>query len=242
MTLPAGTKFGQYEIVALLGAGGMGEVYRAHDAKLSREVAIKVLPAHLSADTPAIERLQREARALATASHPNILSVFDFGSADGLTYMVMELLDGHTLRTLLTSGPLPVRKAVDYAIQVARGLGAAHERGIIHRDLKPDNLFVTRDGRVKILDFGLARQQVLLSAEDATALAGQTEPGTVLGTVGYMSPEQVRGNPPMRARTSFPLAPSSTRCSRAVAPSVAIPPPRRCTRSFERIRPICCRP
>src|SRR5262249_53938419 len=164
------------------------------DAKLSREVAIKVLPAHLSADAPALERLQREARALAAASHPNILSVFDFGSSDGLTYVVMELLDGHTLRTLLGDGPLATRKAIEYAIQIAQGLGAAHERGIVHRDLKPENLFVTRDGRVKILDFGLARQHGLLGAADAT-LTQQTEPGTVLGTVGYMSPEQVQGRP-----------------------------------------------
>src|SRR4029453_5325703 len=173
----------------------MGEVYRAHDPKLSREVAIKVLPAHLSEDAAAIERLQREARALATASHPNILSVFDFGSSDGLTYVVMELLDGHTLRTLLTDGPLPARKAVEYAIQIAQGLGAAHDRGIIHRDLKPENLFVTRDSRVKILDFGLARRtaaEAEPTVEAATADADQqltpssrmvhTRAGQVLGT------------------------------------------------------------
>jgi len=154
-----------------------------------------VLPARLADDRLAIERLQRAARALASASHPNILSIFDFGSSDDMAYVVMELLDGHTLRTLLNDGPLPVRKAVDYAIQIAQGLGAAHDRGIIHRDLKPENLFVTRDGRVKILDFGLARQHVLVGADDATALAQQTEPGTVLGTVGYMSPEQVQGKP-----------------------------------------------
>jgi Tol biopolymer transport system component len=195
MSLPAGTKLGPYEIVAQLGAGGMGEVYRAHDAKLSRDVAIKVLSQHLAGDPVALERLQREARTLASASHPNILSIFDLGSSDGLTYIVTELLDGHTLRTLLSEGPLPVRKALDYATQIAQGLGAAHDRGITHRDLKPENLFVTRDGRVKVLDFGLARQQTVLGADDATALAQGTEPGTVLGTVGYMSPEQVQGKP-----------------------------------------------
>jgi Tol biopolymer transport system component len=195
MSLSAGTKLGPYVIVAPLGAGGMGEVYRAHDAKLSRDVAIKVLPAHLSGDPVSLERLQREARALASNSHPNILSVFDLGTSDGLTYIVMELLDGHTLRTLLGDGPLPIRKAVDYAIQIAQGLGAAHDRGITHRDLKPENLFVTRDGHVKILDFGLARQHAALSTDETTALAQGTEPGTVLGTVGYMSPEQVQGKP-----------------------------------------------
>ena len=194
MSLPAGTKLGPYEIVAPLGAGGMGEVYRARDAKLGREVAIKVLPAHLAGDAHAIERLEREARVLASASHPNIIAIFDFGSSDGLIYVVMELLDGHTLRALLGDGALPVRRTVDYAIQIAQGLGAAHDRGIVHRDLKPENLFVTRDGHVKILDFGLARQHVLLGA-DETTLAQQTEPGTVLGTVGYMAPEQVQGKP-----------------------------------------------
>jgi Tol biopolymer transport system component/tRNA A-37 threonylcarbamoyl transferase component Bud32 len=196
MSLLAGTKLGAYEIVTPLGAGGMGEVYRARDAKLGRDVAIKVLPEALAADRAALERLEREARTLASTSHPNILSIFDFGTSDGSTYIVMELLDGHTLRTLLHDGPLPVRKATEYAIQIAQGLGAAHERGIIHRDLKPENLFITRDGRVKILDFGLARQNVLLGAEDATAVVQhQTEPGMVLGTIGYMSPEQVQGKP-----------------------------------------------
>jgi tRNA A-37 threonylcarbamoyl transferase component Bud32/Tol biopolymer transport system component len=173
----------------------MGEVYRARDTKLNRDVAVKVLPEHLSSDRGALERLEREAKALASTSHPSILAIFDFGTADGVTYAVMELLDGETIRSLLVLGALPVRKAIDYATQIADGLGAAHERGIVHRDLKPDNLFVTRDGRVKILDFGLARQQVVLSADDATAAVGGTEPGTVLGTVGYMSPEQVRGKP-----------------------------------------------
>ncbi len=194
VSLPAGTKLGPYEIVAPLGAGGMGEVYRARDAKLGREVAIKVLPTHLAGDAHAIERLEREARVLASASHPNIIAIFDFGSSDGLIYVVMELLDGNTLRALLGDGALPVRRTVDYAIQIAQGLGAAHDRGIVHRDLKPENLFVTRDGHVKILDFGLARQHVLLGANETT-VAQQTEPGTVLGTVGYMAPEQVQGKP-----------------------------------------------
>jgi hypothetical protein len=188
-------KLGPYEIVGPIGTGGMGEVYRGRDAKLDRDVAIKVLPSNLTTDPAALERLEREAKALAATSHPNILSIFDFGASGGVTYAVMELLDGDTLRGLLASGALPQRKAVDYAVQIAEGLGAAHDRSITHRDLKPENVFVTRDGRVKILDFGLARQHVVLSADGATALAHQTEPGTVLGTVGYMSPEQVRGEP-----------------------------------------------
>ena len=197
MPLSTGTRLGPYEIVAAIGAGGMGEVYRARDPKLNRDVAIKVLPAHLSGDPAALARFEREAEALAATSHPNILTIFDFGSSEGTAYAVMELLDGSTLRNQLLEGPLPARKAVEYAIQIADGLGAAHERGIVHRDLKPENVFVTRDGRVKILDFGLARQQVLLGPEDPTspALQHRTEPGTVLGTIGYMSPEQVRGKP-----------------------------------------------
>jgi len=195
MSLSAGTKLGPYEIVAPLGAGGMGEVYRARDAKLRRDVAIKELPEALAADLTALERLEQEAKTLASTSHPNILSIFDFGTSGGVTYIVMELLDGHTLRALLSDGALPVRKTIDYAIQIAQGLGAAHDRGVTHRDLKPDNLFVTRDGRGKILDFGLARQNAALGTDETTALARGTEPGTVLGTVGYMSPEQVQGKP-----------------------------------------------
>jgi hypothetical protein len=172
-------------------------VYRARDARLEREVAIKVLPAHLSDDPVALARFEREAKAVAALSHPAILAIFDFGSADRVSYAVTELLDGETLRDRLERGPLPARKAVDCAIHIAQGLGAAHEKGIVHRDLKPENLFLTNDGRVKILDFGLARQVIVPHPEGTSSptLSRHTEPGTVLGTVGYMSPEQVRGLP-----------------------------------------------
>ena len=176
----------------------MGEVYRATDSKLGREVAIKLLPAEVAADEDRLGRLEREARAVAALSHPNILAVFEFGSHDGTTYVVTELLEGATLRERLAEGSLPLRKVTDYAAQVARGLAAAHDKGIVHRDLKPENLFVTTDGHVKILDFGLARQQEAGAAGASSdtrspTLARPTDAGTVLGTVGYMSPEQVRG-------------------------------------------------
>ena len=196
MTLGRGTRLGAYEIAAPLGAGGMGEVYRARDLRLDRDVAIKVLPAQLTDDSVALARFEREAKAVAALSHPGILSIFDFGSENGVAYAVMELLEGETLRTRLAEGPVPARKAIEYAVQIAEGLAAAHERGIVHRDLKPENLFVTKDDRVKILDFGLARQTVVPADETSSpTLSRHTDPGTVLGTVGYMSPEQVRGQP-----------------------------------------------
>jgi Tol biopolymer transport system component len=195
MSLSAGARLGSYEIVRPIGAGGMGEVYCARDTKLDRDVAIKVLPADVSARPDAIARFEREARAVAALSHPNILAIHDFGTADGVSYAVMELLEGESLRQALADGPLPGRRAVDYAIQIARGLAAAHDKGIVHRDIKPENVFITADGRVKILDFGLARQDspVIAGATLAPTLNNPTEPGTVLGTVGYMAPEQVRG-------------------------------------------------
>jgi eukaryotic-like serine/threonine-protein kinase len=174
----------------------MGEVYRARDERLDREVAVKVLPASYSADPDRLRRFEQEAKAAGRLNHPNVLAIHDVGTHDGAPYVVSELLDGGTLRERLAGGALPVRKAVDYALQVARGLGAAHEKGIVHRDLKPENLFVTSDGRVKILDFGLAKLARPESAEPMSAVATETrgtEPGIVLGTVGYMSPEQVRG-------------------------------------------------
>ena len=196
MPLTAGSRLGPYEIVSPIGAGGMGEVYRARDARLEREVAIKVLPAAFAQDADRLARFEREAKAVAALSHPNILSIFDFGVHDGLAYAVMELLDGETLRARLEHGALPVRKAIDYAVQIARGLAAAHEKGLVHRDLKPDNLFLLNDGQVKILDFGLARPTTTTPTSDATrTMAAMTDPGTVMGTVGYMSPEQVRGQP-----------------------------------------------
>src|ERR1700689_3487084 len=195
MALTPGTKLGPYEIVSAVGAGGMGEVYRARDARLNRDVAIKVLPVAFASDPERFRRFQQEAEAVAAANHSNILAIHDFGEHEGSPYIVTEFLEGETLRVRLGAGALPVRKASEYAEQIARGLAAAHERGIVHRDRKPENIFVTREGRVKILDFGLAklvRQEGALAA-DAATLASQTEPGVVMGTVGYMSPEQVKG-------------------------------------------------
>lgn len=195
MNLASGTKLGPYDIVSLLGAGGMGEVYRARDSRLKREVAIKVLPQALSLDADRLRRFEQEALATAALNHPNILAVFDIGTSEGSPYVVSELLEGETLRERLRSGPIPVRKTLDYAMHIAHGLAAAHEKGIVHRDLKPENLFVTKDGRVKILDFGLAKLTQTDSGSNTsmpTATHG-TEAGVVMGTAGYMSPEQVRG-------------------------------------------------
>jgi Tol biopolymer transport system component len=197
MTLAAGDRLGTYEILSLLGAGGMGEVYRARDAKLGRDVAVKVLAPRFASDAAAVARFEREARAVAALSHPNILAIHDFGGDGDTVYAVTELLEGETLRSRLGGAPLPARRAVDVALQTARGLAAAHDKGIVHRDLKPENLFLTEDGRVKILDFGLAK---LLPTETPTGdtrapTIEATEPGVVLGTLGYMAPEQVRGKP-----------------------------------------------
>jgi Tol biopolymer transport system component len=196
MSLTSGTKLGPYEIQSLVGAGGMGEVYRAHDSRLDRTVAIKVLPASFSADRDRLQRFAQEARAAAALNHPNILSIFDIGEEQGAPYVVSELLEGETLRDRLRNGPLPIRKVIDYAMHVAKGLAAAHEKGIVHRDLKPENLFLTADGRVKILDFGLAkltRPETQDRSGDAPTIQIATEAGVVMGTAGYMSPEQVRG-------------------------------------------------
>jgi serine/threonine protein kinase/Tol biopolymer transport system component len=195
MALPSGTKLGPYEILTPLGAGGMGEVYRARDARLNRDVAVKILPATFARDPERLRRFQQEAQAVAALSHPNILAVHDFGEHEGSPYLVTECLEGETLRDRMRSGILPLRKANEYGEQVARGLAAAHEKGIVHRDLKPENIFLTRDGRVKILDFGLAKltQPDGSVLSDAATMASQTGPGVVMGTVGYMSPEQVKG-------------------------------------------------
>jgi serine/threonine protein kinase/Tol biopolymer transport system component len=197
MALSAGSRLGPYEILSPLGAGGMGEVYRARDARLDRDVAVKVLPSRLAEDPVALARFEREAKAVAATSHPNILAIFDVGRSDGIAFAVTELLDGETLRGRLGAGPIPARKAIEYAVQIAEGLAAAHDKGIVHRDVKPENLFVMKDGRIKILDFGLARQVTAPKAEDTNSptLSRHTEPGTVMGTMGYMSPEQVRGKP-----------------------------------------------
>jgi TolB-like protein/tetratricopeptide (TPR) repeat protein len=198
MTLPSGSKLGPYEILSAIGAGGMGEVYRAKDPRLGRDVAIKVLPQSLVASPDALARFEREAKAVAALSHPNILSIFDFGTHEAIPYAVTELLEGETLRGKLDTGPISQKLAVDYGLQIAKGLSAAHERGVVHRDLKPENLFVTKDGHVKILDFGLAKRVEAVSPDKQTSgptVSGHTEPGTVMGTMGYMSPEQVRGLP-----------------------------------------------
>ena len=194
MSLAPGDRLGPYEIVGPLGAGGMGEVYRAADARLNREVALKVLPAAFARDTERRARFEREAQAIAALSHPNILAIFDTGLSDDRLFVVTELLRGGTLRDRLADGPLPVRKAIDVAAQVARGLAAAHEKGLVHRDLKPENIFVTSSGHVKILDFGLART-VTTNPAGSPTMTLFTEPGTVMGTVGYMAPEQVRAEP-----------------------------------------------
>ena len=195
MTLSAGARLGPYEILAPLGAGGMGEVYRARDPRLKREVALKVLPASFSQDADRLRRFEHEAQAAGGLNHPNITAVYDTGAHEGAPYIVTELLTGETLRQRLAAGAIPVRKAIDYAMQIAKGLAAAHEKGIVHRDLKPENLFLTRDGRVKILDFGLAKLKPEKQEGGQTDLQtiSATEPGVVLGTMGYMSPEQVRG-------------------------------------------------
>ena len=213
MTLPPGTRLGPYEIVATLGAGGMGEVYRARDARLGREVALKVLPSEVATSPDRLRRFEQEARAASAISHPNLLTVFDIGEQDGVRFLVTELLEGETLRDLLERGPTSAAKALELTAQFARGLAAAHERGIVHRDLKPENLFLTRDGHAKILDFGLAKVlEPTAPQELATQVGGfptrhpphpqhppdarqETAPGLVFGTVAYMSPEQVRGRP-----------------------------------------------
>jgi TolB-like protein len=197
MRLSAGTRLGPYEIVAPIGAGGMGEVYRARDGRLKREVAIKVLPASLSDDPDRLRRFEKEAQAASALNHPNIMAVFDIGSQDATSYIVTELLEGQTLRERLAEGRLAHRKAIEFAEQIASGLAAAHAKGIVHRDLKPENIFVTRQEHVKILDFGLAKlaEPEKGAGSVLSTASGATEPGVVLGTLAYMSPEQVKGQP-----------------------------------------------
>jgi eukaryotic-like serine/threonine-protein kinase len=196
MAVVAGQKIGPYEVAGQIGAGGMGEVYKARDPRLGRDVAIKVLPPSFSSDPDRLQRFAQEARAAAALNHPNILAIFDIGEDKGAPYVVSELLEGETLRDRLRSGALSTRKAIDFALQIAHGLAAAHEKGIVHRDLKPENLFITHDNRLKILDFGLAKlthPEEHSSSGDAPTIQVATDPGVVMGTVGYMSPEQVRG-------------------------------------------------
>ena len=189
MSLTAGARLGPYEVVSPIAAGGMGEVYRARDTRLQREVAVKVLPELFATDPDRRARFEREAQAVAALSHPNILAIFDVGVQGTTAYAVTELLEGETLRERLQQGALPLRKAIEYGVQIARGLAAAHDKGIVHRDLKPENLFLLNDGRVKILDFGIARSVLT----EGPTMTGSTDPGAVMGTAGYMAPEQVRG-------------------------------------------------
>jgi eukaryotic-like serine/threonine-protein kinase len=195
-TISPNTTIAQYTIVSKIGEGGMGEVYRARDTKLGRDVAIKVLPASLSENADRLNRFEQEAQAAGALNHPNILSIYHIGTHEGAPYIVSELLEGETLRERMAGGALPQRKAIDYALQIAKGLAAAHEKGIVHRDIKPDNVFITADGRVKILDFGLAKLTSIDSTASQTEVPTRkvnTDPGTVMGTMGYMSPEQLKG-------------------------------------------------
>ena len=194
MALAPGTRLGSYEIVAPLGAGGMGEVYRARDPRLGREVAIKVLSNDLAGNADALARFEREAMSVARLSHPNIVSIFEFSHDAGSAFVVTELVEGETLRARLEGRPLPPRRAIAYALQIARGIAAAHTRGVVHRDLKPENVMIARDDQIKILDFGLAKSVEPRGDEAMTRGASlATSAGMVLGTFGYMAPEQVRG-------------------------------------------------
>src|SRR5262245_11092361 len=193
MRFAVGHRVGRFEILAVLGAGGMGEVYRARDLQLHRDVAIKVLPVAFSGDAERLRRFEQEARAAGSLNHPNILTVYDVGLQGAASYIVTELLEGETLRARMQGRPLPARKAVEFAIQIASGLAAGHERSIVHRDVKPDNLCVTTEGRIKILDFGLAKLLGDDSGNTETITIGDEQRTPIRGTVGYMSPEQARG-------------------------------------------------
>ncbi|MGH9509469.1 MAG: serine/threonine-protein kinase, partial [Terriglobales bacterium] len=196
MAIAPGTKLGSYEVLGPLGAGGMGEVFRARDLKLGRDVALKVLPAAFSGDADRLRRFEREARSASALNHPHIVAIYDIGQFDSTSYISMELVEGRTLRDLLNSGPLPLKRTLSIAAQVADGLAKAHAAGIVHRDLKPENLMITRDGFAKILDFGLAKltpTESQAGADSATLPGSSTVAGMVVGTAGYMSPEQARG-------------------------------------------------
>src|SRR5512143_883880 len=198
MPLSAGVRLGPYEIFVPLGAGGMGEVYRARDTRLSRDVAIKVLPAELASDAGRLRRFEKEARSASALNHPNIVTIYEIGTSDSRSYIAMELVPGKTLRELLFPGPLPVKKSLQIAVQIAEGLAKAHEAGVVHRDLKPENIMVTREGLVKILDFGLAKlKSTGFESGEGSSFPTEsgTSPGTIMGTAGYMSPEQAAGLP-----------------------------------------------
>ena len=213
--LPAGTRLGPYEVVSLLGAGGMGEVYRARDTRLSREVAVKVLPAAVASDAERLNRFETEARAASALNHPAIVTIYDVGQTDGVSWIAMEVVEGPTLRELILPGPMPIKKLLQIAPQITDGLAKAHESGIVHRDLKPENVMVTKDGLVKILDFGLAKLKSTISgnAEGSQLSTMQaTTPGVVVGTVSYMSPELWKTFMPADAAgvssTSFDVLPT----------------------------------
>ncbi|HEX5819209.1 MAG TPA: protein kinase [Gemmatimonadales bacterium] len=205
MSLSPGARIAQYEVVAPLGAGGMGEVYRAHDSRLGRDVALKVLPERFAGDPDMRARFEHEARAVAAISHPNIMAIHELAFLDGLPVAVIELIEGESLRDRILRGPMPWRETVQMAARIADGLGAAHAKGIVHRDLKPENVFVTPEGRPKILDFGLARTEPAMAMVASATTFAATEPGRVLGTVGYMAPEQVRGEAATPATDVFAL-------------------------------------
>ena len=211
MTIGPGTGLGPYSVVAVIGSGGMGQVYRAHDQRLGRDVAIKVLPAEVAGDADRLRRFEQEARAAAALNHSNILALYDIGSQDGVSFIVTELLDGQTLRELLTRERLAIGRAIDLAAQIASGLAAAHGRNLVHRDIKPENIFITTDGQAKILDFGLAKV-VDPAAEVDAATRTATAPHTVLGTAGYMAPEQVRGQPIDHRADIFAFGSVLTKC------------------------------
>jgi serine/threonine protein kinase len=230
MPLDAGSRLGPYEIIAPLGAGGMGEVYRARDPRLGRDVAVKVLPDAAGADLDRLRRFEQEARAVAALSHPNVLAIFDIGVGD-VPFLVTELLEGETLRALLEQGPLTPGRTIGLALQLVAGLAAAHARGIVHRDLKPDNIFITGDGHLKILDFGLARHSGNGGGDLQSMTRSDTLSGTVLGTLAYMAPEQMRGLVRITGPTSLPSERSSSRCSRDSVRSGAHRPPTPSARS-----------
>ena len=223
MPLVAGARIGPYEVLSALGAGGMGEVYRAHDARLARDVAVKVLPVDFVRDKDRLRRFEQEARAAGALNHPNLLTVFDVGQHDGSPYLVSELLEGTPLRALLMDGPLPLRRALDLGVQIGRGLAAAHAKGIVHRDLKPENLFVTTDGRVKILDFGLAKLKLALEpvASSVPTETSPSSPGQCSGPWATCLPNRSGPKPWTPGPTSSPWAPCSSRCSRDAAHSAA---------------------